>query len=297
MAYIEHSENKFQVIEDEFCNLHGKVDSLSGKLDQQVKKHDQLKNQSVSLDMFKELGEKFESYRLATDEKIRAKRFHFTIDGLSETKGTTVKDLVLNRCNEDAQTTLQSNDLKKVYRIGKPRPKSNTKPCPIKIELADDNARDQILSCRGKLKNPDNASSIWINEDLPDSYRRRKVMLRDLVKHITATSDHSEKARFHNLSYTARQIITNNDPYTCKQLGEEFTPAETWRDQEESIMYEIVKCKFLQNEHIKSLVTSNCRRAPNRSHYWQILGSWSKHTIKNYQGRYLMALFYWESTT
>lgn len=232
MAYVEHSESKFEAIENEFSNIYGKVDSLSGKLDQQIKKHDQLKNQFVSLDAFKELGNKFESFKMATDEKIlslcsnldecnqlldsqnkkivnsrldhhrlvtennllkervntseiRAKRLHITIDGLHEIKDISVKDLVIKRCNEDAQANLQSNDFKKIHLIGKPRPKSNSRPRPIKIELADDNARDQLLACRGKLKNPDNSTSIWINEDLPDSYRRRKVMLRDLVKHIS----------------------------------------------------------------------------------------------------------------
>lgn len=37
-----------------------------------------------------------------------------------------------------------------------------------------------------------------------------------------------EKARFHNLTHTARQIITNNNPFDCKQTGAEIEHNDAW---------------------------------------------------------------------
>lgn len=48
--------------------------------------------------------------------------------------------------------------------------------------VKDEEARDKVLKARGKLDPEIVNTSIWINEELPQSYRRRKAMLRDLVK-------------------------------------------------------------------------------------------------------------------
>lgn len=53
---------------------------------------------------------------------------------------------------------------------------------PLNLEpslvLKNEDARNVFLPARGKLAK----SSIWVGEDLPATYRRRKSMLRDLVK-------------------------------------------------------------------------------------------------------------------
>lgn len=47
------------------------------------------------------------------------------------------------------------------------------------------------ISYKGKLKpNPDK-TQVWLNEELPDAFRRRKSMLRDLVKYINELDGHS----------------------------------------------------------------------------------------------------------
>lgn len=53
---------------------------------------------------------------------------------------------------------------------------------PISIQVKGEEARDKILKSRGKLKQEIVNTPIWINEELPQTYRRRKAMLRDLVK-------------------------------------------------------------------------------------------------------------------
>lgn len=81
-------------------------------------------------------------------------------------------------------------DFTSIYRLGKPR-KPKAPPRQIRVRLSNEQARAKILSCRGKLKPNADASAVWINEDHPDAYRRRKIMLRDLVKHINALKGHS----------------------------------------------------------------------------------------------------------
>lgn len=57
--------------------------------------------------------------------------------------------------------------------------------------MCDPQAREILLSSRGKLKSNPNTTQIWINEELPDAYRRRKTMLGELVKHIKLQGDHT----------------------------------------------------------------------------------------------------------
>lgn len=47
-----------------------------------------------------------------------------------------------------------------------------------------EDAGSKLLSCRGKLNPNTDSSLIWINKEHPDAYKRRKLMLRDLIKHI-----------------------------------------------------------------------------------------------------------------
>lgn len=40
-----------------------------------------------------------------------------------------------------------------------------------------------------------------------------------------------EKAHFHNLPHTARQMITNNDPFDCKHLAAEIECNDAWKEK------------------------------------------------------------------
>lgn len=65
---------------------------------------------------------------------------------------------------------------------GKGAKTTKRKPRTISVILASEAARDKIMTSRNKLKKYDDGSYLWVNEDQPEAYRRRKSMLHDLVK-------------------------------------------------------------------------------------------------------------------
>lgn len=125
-------------------------------------------------------------------QEIRSRRLHLTIEGLPETKESPTIESIVTRINNDAEANLNAQVFASAYRVGKFNAKIHKKhPRAIRVRLRDDNARDALLACRGKLKpNPDK-SQVWLNEELPDAFRRRKSMLRDLVRHINELETHS----------------------------------------------------------------------------------------------------------
>lgn len=56
------------------------------------------------------------------------------------------------------------------------------KPRTVAVILASDDARDKIMSNRSRLKKYEDGSYLWVNEELPEMYKRKKSMLRDLIK-------------------------------------------------------------------------------------------------------------------
>lgn len=114
-------------------------------------------------------------------QAIHSKKFNFTLDGVPESQDPNVslKTTLIDIVNEGQKTKLVDDDLGQVYRQGAPDPNS-TKPRPISLVMKNEGAHNALLRARGKLAK----KSIWINEDLPASYRRRKTMLRDLVKKV-----------------------------------------------------------------------------------------------------------------
>lgn len=115
---------------------------------------------------------------------IRAKKFSFIIEGFPEIQGENLANNLVTRFNSDANANLSANDFLTIRRVGKTDPKNRntTGPRPIAIVVCDEDKRSKLLSCRGKLSKNLDSTIIWINEELPPTYRRRKAMLRDLVK-------------------------------------------------------------------------------------------------------------------
>lgn len=61
-----------------------------------------------------------------------------------------------------------------------------------------------------------------------------------------------EKARFPIKASYVRRIITTDDPYKCKKLGDEIETNNDWIGAREGIMLDIVYQKFSQNEIIRN---------------------------------------------
>lgn len=121
---------------------------------------------------------------------IKNNHFSLYIDGIAESKEQSTAQIVIDRLQTDAQVTLTDSDFVSIFRLGKPR-KAKAPPRQIRLKLSNEQARANILSCRGKLKPNSDGSFVWINEVHPESYKRRKIMLRDLVKHINALGGHT----------------------------------------------------------------------------------------------------------
>lgn len=128
------------------------------------------------------------SHRLTQAEEysnvqyIRSKKLNLTIDGLKESdKKENLKSIIAEKVNAEAKSKISQADILSAYRNGK-YDKNSKSPRSVSITVKNDQIRNTILRCRGKLPVNENDNSIYINEDLPPAYRRRKSMLRDLVK-------------------------------------------------------------------------------------------------------------------
>lgn len=73
------------------------------------------------------------------------------LDGIPESKDLPTAQVLIDRLESDAQVRLDASDFTSIYRVGKPR-RAKANPRQIKVKVATDQARNKILSCRGKLK-------------------------------------------------------------------------------------------------------------------------------------------------
>lgn len=94
-----------------------------------------------------------------------------------------MKALIVDKVNAEASpnSKIAKADILSAYRNGK-FDKNAKNPRSVSILVKSDQIRNTILKCRGKIPVAENDNSIFIIEDLPPAYRRRKSMLRDLVK-------------------------------------------------------------------------------------------------------------------
>lgn len=160
--------------------------------------------------------------------EIRQNHLMLTIDGLPEVKDKSTSQVIVDRLNADGDVGLELSDFTNSFRVGKPRiakkkgkgKNQPTAPPPrqIKVQMASIKAKDSVLACRGNIKQNEDKSYIWINEEHPDDYRRRKIMLRDLVKHISKNTDHTASIEMGGLKlddqfYSPDQL--NDLPYDC----------------------------------------------------------------------------------
>lgn len=151
-----------------------------------------------------------------TNEKInvwdiRNNRLTFTIDGLIEAdENTSTIQAVMNKFNLDTKANLSEQDFISAHRIGKlavPSEGQRVYPRPIRIKLKNDTAREKLLSNRGKLKPNGDKSIVWVNDDHPDEYRRRKLMLRELVKYISKNTKHKASIEAGGLNLDGQIIM------------------------------------------------------------------------------------------
>lgn len=162
-----------------------------------------------------------------TNEKITAwdirnNRLSFTIDGLpEEEENTSTCQAVINRFNSDTKANLSEQDFVSAYRIGKlaaPIEGQKVYPRPVRIEMKNDGMREKLLANRGKLKPNGDKSIVWVNDEHPDEYRRRKLMLHELVKYISKNTKHTASIEAGGLKLDGQIVMPsqfNDLPYDC----------------------------------------------------------------------------------
>lgn len=284
---------------------------------------------------------------------LRAKKFSFLIEGFPETQNEKLNESLLTRLNTDAGTDLVPQNFKSIRRVGKVDTKKNQNnmtPRPIALVVYDEETRSKLLSCRGKLSKNANDTFLWINEELPPAYRRRKSMLRDLVKlavrkgrvakiesgginldgvlytpetfpqlpndlqpHHTRVLTNSkgniifsgeyaylsnmypckflhnkilftsgeqccqfEKAQFHNDHQSAHRILTSNDPFTCKSIGDEVERSPEWNKIQIDRFTTIQRAKFNQHPKLREALVATGEAKlieATTGNYWGINGT------------------------
>lgn len=128
------------------------------------------------------------------------------LEGLPEVEDQSVLTTVVEKINEGVKTQISDGDFSTAYRVCAFNAKSK-RPRSISLVVKNDNARNLLLRSRGKLAK----EKIWINEDLPAPYRRRKTMLRDLVK--------TAKAKKHQAKIDQGGIIVDGKSYSPEQFS------------------------------------------------------------------------------
>lgn len=326
---FEYQAKKMGVLEsttvkvDEFASLKSDFHKVTEELEDRFQA---MANEILNL--------KIDNIRTATDTQrleervnvhdLRAKKHSFIVDGFPESPQENVCDDLIARLNNDSATDFTAEDFISIRRMGKLDPnKQGTWPRPIAVVV--DITRSKLLNSRGNLSKNADGSLIWLNEELPPAYRRRKAMLRDLVKlaikkghsakieagginlngklylppdfpdlpddlqpHMTRITTNAKgnlifageyayvsnmfkcsfkldgvhytsgeqcfqftKARFLNNEHTAQRILSNNDPFECKRLGDELERPPPWVQVQETKLLEILRAKFNQNDDLK----------------------------------------------
>lgn len=183
--------------------------------------------------------------------EIKNNILHLNIDGVPEDANVAPALLIITKFNNDTDAGLAMDDFKTAWRVGTYFPdtaNANTKageenekgvdtgepkaeakmktnkrkPRTISVILASEAARDKIMSIRSKLSKYEDGSYMWINEDQPESYRRRKMMLRDLVKF--ARKKGYKDAKVENGDRKVGGILYTPDRF--EELPEEIKPKQ-----------------------------------------------------------------------
>lgn len=152
--------------------LHSEQEKLNLFRQEQQEKLEQIKREQLALiDLQKaqlnDLGldmKRIKHRQSMADEKanardIQAKHLSLTIEGLPEQEGKSVVDSIIDRFNNDAKANLTPSDFSSAYRVGTERFEvgGGRLPQQVRVKMTSDQSRNK--------------------------YRRRKLMLKELVKH------------------------------------------------------------------------------------------------------------------
>lgn len=198
---LEHVKEHIKEIESRFTSLYEDLERKNHEKDLVIEAQQrELRNSRLEVKRLVRDHNLLKERVNAHD--IRAKKLFFTIDGLPEEKDHLTIKVIVDRLSKDTDTTISQEDFSWAHRVGKPKQERvrkgkrkisqsppKVKPRHIRLKVSNDDSRELLLACRGKLSQNLDKSNVWINEEHPAEYRRRKTMLRDLVKFINKSGN------------------------------------------------------------------------------------------------------------
>ena len=199
---VHELEEKIQGLNGVICNLTDKLGSVDSKFSQ----HDL----RLAYLEAKTRGLQGENNRLRdrVDMLENEKRsMNLKIDGIKEGAGVNLSDTVL-KLAAAVGVRCQPPDIDFVYRIGKARDEG--RPRPLLVHFRSRAVRDNIYYGRSKLRRDDEWKSVYVNDDVNESTRRKRENLRAVallcqVKNITHKL-HPDSIVINGRKYTEHQI-------------------------------------------------------------------------------------------
>ena len=178
---IRRTQSMVQELEEKITGLNSTLGNLTTKLDQADSKFSQhdlrlayLEAKAVSLQKenkkLKDRVDVLENERRASNLKV---------DGVKESEVENLSDIVLKLASAIG-VRCQPPDIDFVYRIGKLRAdgRPDSRPRPILIHFKAQAVRDNIFYGRPKLRRNENWKSVYVNDDVNESTRRKREDLR-----------------------------------------------------------------------------------------------------------------------
>ena len=212
---IKRTQRMVNELEEKIQSLNGTLDNLTTKLVHADSKFSQHELRIAYLGV-KTKTLVNENKRLVDRVDIlenEKRGCNLKIDGVKESDRENLSDVVL-KISTAIGVRCQPPDIDFVYRIGKVRADSDTRPAgrprPILVHFKSRAVRDNIYYGRSKLRKNDEWRNVYVNDDVNESTRRKREDLRSVallchVKNIVHKL-HNDSIIINGRKYTEHQI-------------------------------------------------------------------------------------------
>ena len=206
---IKRTHYLVKSLEDKIAGLNGTLDKLSSKLYQADAKFSQHHLRLAYLEAkTKSLQVENKKLKDRVDILENEKRLtNIKQDGVRENDGENLSDIVLKVATAIG-VRCQPPDINFVYRIGKARP--DKRPRPILVQFKQQVVRNNIYYGRSKLRSSDEWKTVYVNDDVNESTRKKREDLRAVsvlcqVKNINYKL-HSDSIVINGRKYAEHQL-------------------------------------------------------------------------------------------
>lgn len=162
------------------------------------------------LKLLRNYASELEEYCISLDTTIR--NHHILISGIAECSEELI-NLVAFRVLQTCYAELDINDIDYAYRIGfNPinRPEGKRKHRPVLVKLLKEDHRRLIFKNRKILKDTEEYSDVYLNDDLPQVVNERRADIRSVYQNAISKGQ--------NASMAGSKITVNNVTYKYNEL-------------------------------------------------------------------------------